>query len=119
MNGNMERLPVEFPPTSYPLIGESAGARDIAAPLLRPDDAGKGFAGRIERGERIELQASGLADAAILAGKRGSRRKGPARFPAGKTAPAFGLATVSPVRRLQADALSAWVHAAPPDDARP
>ena len=48
---------------------ESARARDIAPSPLPADDVGEGFAGGIERGEGIELQASGLADAPVLAGK--------------------------------------------------
>jgi len=52
------------------LIGESLHARNIPPALLPADDAGKGFAGRVDLGEGVKLQASGLADAAILAGKR-------------------------------------------------
>jgi hypothetical protein len=77
MNGNTERPAVEYPPSSYPLqdqdttlTGESAHGRNIPPALLPADDAGKGFAGRVDLGEWVKLQASGLADAAILAGKR-------------------------------------------------
>jgi len=56
---------LKFDPQLKPLY-----ARGIPPALLSPDDPGKGFAGRIEFGEWVELQASRLADTAILAGKR-------------------------------------------------
>jgi hypothetical protein len=51
------------------LIRESVHARNIPPALLPADKAGNGFAGRVDLGEGIKLQASGLTDAPVLADK--------------------------------------------------
>jgi hypothetical protein len=87
------------------LLSTKFGAQDIAPPLLPADDAGKGFAGFVEFGEGIKLQASGLAYPAILAGKRETAKQVRPDFEPVKPRLLLRRQTVSPTRQPRV-----WVH---------